>query len=356
LKRTLIAVVALVSVLILLPTITYGEGQWVKYSGNPVLGPSSSGWDADYTTTPRVVYEGGEFRMWYSGGRSASNGIGYATSTDGLSWSKHQGPVLLPGSAGTWDSSSVALGSVLWNGTTFMMWYRGTNPITYQTGAVGLATSTDGVSWAKYAGNPVLKATAIDQQYIASPYVVKTLTYSMWYTGRNATYSKNSPYTEILLATSFNGINWVKWPHPVFRPSADPTAWDSGSVYSPSALWNGTIFWIWYSGVGQSFLNPQIGIATSPDGSTWTRFPNNPILSPGAQGAWDSSGVEQTDVVFSGYGLMLYYDGLGLNAAGRIGMAQPPQGFTIPEFPSVVLPLLVAACAAVLFRKRNKRN
>jgi predicted GH43/DUF377 family glycosyl hydrolase len=351
LKRTLVAVVALVSVLILLPTITYGEGQWVKYSGNPVLGPSSSGWDADYTTAPRVLYEGGEFRMWYNGGRSAGNGIGYATSTDGVSWSKYVGPVLLPGSADAWDSSSVALGSVLWNGTAFMMWYRGRSPITYQTGAIGLATSTDGVSWAKYAGNPVLKATAIDQGYIGNPYVVKTLTYDMWYAGRNATY----PYSEILFATSFDGISWVKWPHPVFRPSADPTAWDSGSVYSPSAYWNGTIFWIWYSGLGQS-LNPQIGIATSPDGATWTRFPNNPILSPGAQGAWDSSGVEQPDVVFSGYGLMLYYDGLGLNAAGRIGMAQPQQGFAIPEFPSAVPLLEVVACAAVLFRKRNKPN
>ena len=294
--------------------------------------------------------------MWYSGGRSASNGIGYATSTDGLSWSKLVGPVLSPGPADAWDASSVALGSVLWNGTAFMMWYRGTNATTYQTGAVGLATSPDGVSWTKYPGNPILKTTAMDQEYIANPFVVKTLTYDMWYTGRNATYSKTSAYTEILLATSLNGINWVKWPHPVFRPSSDPGAWDSGSVYSPSAYWNGTIFWIWYSGLGQSFLNPQIGIATSPDGATWTPSPNNPILSPGQTGAWDSSGVEQPDVVFSGYGLMLYYDGLGLNTAGRIGMAQAPQGFTIPEFPSALLPLLVAASTAVLFRKRNKRN
>lgn len=358
LKKIPLTLAALILIMILLPAVTYGAGrQWTEYSSNPVLGPSVGSWDGDYTVSPRILLENGTYRMWFSGGgRPASNGIGYATSADGISWSEHVGPVLSPGSAGVWDSSSVTLGSVLWNGTLFLMWYRGTNPTTYQTGAVGLATSTDGVSWTKISGNPVLKATAVDQGYIANPYVLKpTGTYGMWYTARSAAYPKTSPYTEILFATSYDGTHWTKWPHPVLQPSTDSMQWDSGAVYSPSLYWNGTIFWMWYTGLGQSFLNPQIGIATSPDGATWTRSPDNPILSPGPSGSWDSAGVEQADLTIGRNGLMLYYDGLGPNTAGRIGFAQPPQGFAIPEFPfpSIIVLLEVAACAAVLLRKHQ---
>ena len=195
-KRMLLPVVMLVCVLALLPSATYADQQWVKSPNNPILGPTPNGWDAYYTTTPRVIYDTKIYRMWYNGGRTGSSGVGYATSTDGISWTKHAGPVLVPGPAGSWDNSSVALGSVLWNNTLFMMWYTGNNPTTFANGAVGLATSKDGVSWTKYSGNPVLTATAIDQAYIASPYVIRLgLTYNMWYTGRSTSGEPNHEYS-----------------------------------------------------------------------------------------------------------------------------------------------------------------
>lgn len=339
--------------MLLVPVTFADTGQWVKYLGNPVLAPTPTAWDADYTTTPRVYVSGGLFRMWYNGGGPGGNGIGYATSADGVSWAKRSGPVLAPGTQGAWDSSSVLLGSVLWNGTLFMMWYRGANPTGYAIGAVGLATSKDGISWTKYAGNPVMTATSVDQGYIASPYVVKLVaTYDMWYTGRN------TPYTQsnwILFATSFDGVHWSKWPSPVLQPSTNPSDWDSGAVYSPSIYYNGTTFWLWYSGLRQNSTAAQIGIATSPDGSTWTRYPSNPILSPGTPGAWDSSGVDQPNLIMAN-GLMLYYDGLSPNAGARIGLALAPQGFAIPEFPvpALVLLLAVTGFAATRFQNRNR--
>jgi hypothetical protein len=123
--------VALFFIFILLPANAFGNAQWGKSASNPVLGPMPNQWNADYTTAPRVIYDGKVYRMWFNGGRSGSNGIGYATSNDGISWSQLAGPVLEPGPHGAWDNSSVALGSVLWNGTYFMMWYRGTNPTTF---------------------------------------------------------------------------------------------------------------------------------------------------------------------------------------------------------------------------------
>ncbi len=303
--------------------------EWVKH-GNPVLVPTVGTWDSDYVTTPRVAFDGSTYRMWYQGGHSGISQIGYATSTDGITWLKH-GIVLSAGQPGEWDGSSIALGSVLWNGTVYLMWYTGTNGATNPNGAVGLAFSTDGLNWVKYAGNPVLTPTELGN-FIAAPYVIRLkLTYNMWYTGRSAASTSAS---KILYATSFDGIHWSKWPSPVLTPSTDPTAWDARGVYSPAVIWNGQLFGMWYSGINQTGVVPRIGFATSLDGGSWTRSAANPILQPDPPGSWDSAGVEQPSVVQGGSGYMLFYDGYSISQGQRIGLALSPQGFAAAEFPS----------------------
>ena len=320
--------------------------QWVKYAGNPVLVPTEGGWDSDFVTTPRVIFKDNMYRMWYQGGHSGVNHIGYATSLNGFTWLKH-GVVLSVGNAGDWDMSSISLGSVLWNGTDYLMWYTGTNGITYPGGAIGFAVSADGLNWVKYSGNPVIIPTELgnDQRYIAAPYVLKLkLTYNMWYTGK----SNSSPNTnKIIYATSFDGIHWSNWPSPVLTPSLDPTAWDSYGVYSPSVIWNGQIFGLWYSGINQTGVAPSIGFSTSPDGGAWTRSANTPILSPGSPDSWDSAGVEQPSVVQAGNNYMMFYDGYNPLQGQRIGLALAPQGFTVPEFPAPTAELLLGLIACL---------
>jgi predicted GH43/DUF377 family glycosyl hydrolase len=363
----LVAVIFL-SALVFLPQFSYASnGQWVKYLGNPVVSPtpmvlttSTGAWDSAYVVSPRVLYDGAIYRMWFNGGNmSGFTGIGYATSTNGITWTEHSGPVLVPSRNGAWDSASVEVGSVLWNGTLFLMWYRGTNSTINQAGAVGITYSKDGVTWNKFAKNPVLSASDIDRGYIASPYVIKTeLTYTMWYVGRNASSTKPPSYSRILYATSYDGIQWMKAPDPVLTPSSDLSAWDSGSVYSPSVYFNGTTFGLWYSGLSQEHTVPQIGLATSPDGKTWVRSSLNPVLSPGTDSSWDSAGVEQPNVVVGPGGYLLYYDGLSQNEGGRIGLAQALQSFQvipIQEFPFMSVLLGVAVCAALCsFRFHRK--
>jgi predicted GH43/DUF377 family glycosyl hydrolase len=300
--------------------------------------------------------------MWYQGGLSGVSKIGYATSTDGISWSKH-GIVLSPGGNDAWDNSSIGLGSVLRNGTTdYVMWYTGTNGVTYPGGAVGLATSTDGVNWVKYPGNPVLKPSFLfydDQLYIATPYVIRlNLTYNMWYTAKGAA---TPNINKILYATSFDGIHWTKWPSPVLSPPSNASAWDASSDYSASVIWNGQIFGMWYTGINQTGLPPKIGFATSPDGGTWMRAASNPILVPGPPGSWDSAGVEQPSVAQSGNTYMLFYDGYSSQQGQRIGLALSPQGFTIAEFPAPAVQLLLGliACSTIYmacYRRKEKHT
>ena len=342
-KRSMLPlIVLLVSVVALLPSVGYAtnasalSSQWIKYSGNPVLSPTPGGWDANYVMSPRVLNVSSGYSMWYDGGSAGVAAIGYANSTDGISWEKDPQPVLSPGPQGAWDSGQVALGSVLWNGMAFDMWYGGSNTTTYGTGEVGFATSKDGISWVKYLGNPVLGRTlfGLDQNYMTTPYVIKLqLYYYMWYTGRNTTYPQPNPTARILGAMSYDGIHWTKMPTPAMTPSPNPEAWDSGSVYSPAANYANTNFGLWYTGTNQSYMIPQIGFANSPDGENWTQLSDRPILGPGAPGSWDSAGVEQPDVIMTGNGLMMYYDGFSNTTAARIGLAFGSQNFEILAFP-----------------------
>jgi predicted GH43/DUF377 family glycosyl hydrolase len=352
----IVAISFLIITLALLPNAFAATQEWVKYAGNPVLLPTAGSWDGDYVTTPRVLYDNTTYRMWYMGGLSGVNRIGYATSSDGINWVKH-GIVLGPGLPGDWDSSSIALGSVLWNGTTYLMWYTGTNGTVYPGGAIGLAFSTDGLNWVRYSRNPILIPSELgnDQKYIAAPYVIRLkLTYNMWYTGKSAA----TPNTNrILYATSFDGIHWSKWPSPVLSPSQDPTAWDSNGVYAPSVIWNGQIFGIWYSGLNQTGLVPRVGYAVSLDGGSWTRSANNPVLEPGPVGTWDSAGVEQPSVIQVGKNFMLFYDGYSKFQGQRIGLALSPQGFALPEFPAPGLEILIGLIAcSIVYVSRGRRQ
>lgn len=357
---TILAALFLVSVAIL-PSLAYASnGQWVKYAGNPVLSPTLGSWDAAFTISPKVLYDGTTFRMWYVGGTGTSTAIGLATSTDGINWTKHNGPVLTPGPSGAWDSSSILLGSVAWNGSLFLMWYSGTNTASNSAGSVGVATSNDGVTWTEYSGNPILTPSSADQQYLASPDVVHVGAISdMWYTARSAPNPQPSA-TTILYAQSLNNVEWDKWPTAVFTASSDSKAWDSTAVYSPSVIFDGTNYELWYTGLDQSLLNPQIGLATSPDGSTWIRSSMNPVLSPGPAGSWDSAGVEQPSVVQSGSNSMLYYDGFSQNSGGRIGLAQGRGSIPVPEFPPATFTLLVGltvfSALCLIRHKRQERS
>ena len=297
--------------------------------------------------------------MWYVGGNATAAAIGYANSTDGVTWRKYPDPVLSPGPAGSWDSSLVRVGAVIWNGTLFLMWYRGANPTTFENGAVGLAFSKDGISWSKYSANPVLTVTTVltPTATIGRLFVIRwQATYYMWASGRSVAAQITNP-TRIYYATSNNGINWTIGPSAAISPSTNPNAWDSQTVYGPSVVRNGSSFGLWYTGLNQSGTTPQIGYATSSDGVNWNKALTNPILALGSPGSWDSAGVEQPDVLKGANGYMMYYDGFNATSAARIGLAYAPQNFNVPELqvPQVGFLVAVLACATACYVYRKRR-
>ena len=145
------------------------------------------------------------YQMWYNGNNGSNTNIGYATSTDKKNWNKHPAPVLEHGRAGSWDDSYILHPTVYFDGTTYHMWYTGTNSSVAQ---IGYATSPDSINWSKYSNNPVLtpgKSGSWDVQNVNSPEVLFIEgTFHMWYGGSDGTQE------QIGHATSLNGIEWEK--------------------------------------------------------------------------------------------------------------------------------------------------
>ncbi len=154
---------------------------------------------------------------------------------------------------------------------------------------IGHATSADGITWIKDTlNNPVLDVGpngAWDDVWISCPSVIfDGSEYHMWYSGYDGT---NSAYIKIGHASSPDGIVWTKDPS---NPVLTPGNWDYPRVDFPEVVFDGADFHMWYS--GGEYFDWQIGYATSPDGSTWTKdMANNPVLETGAAGSWDALSV-----------------------------------------------------------------
>lgn len=299
--------IALVAAIVLTPlavVISAPDAAWVKHPSNPIFIPSTNGWDNSNVTAAKIVYDG-SYRMWYTGNGTSDSrtNIGYATSPDGITWTRYgTQPVLRYGTG--WESHGISAPSILHDvgAGLWKMWYAGRDYSGIYN--IGYATSPDGITWTKFAGNPVLRPSAVgeDDTSVVSPQVLyRAGVYYMWYAGRG-----NS--NQIFYATSPDGIYWSKHIGPVVSLGGDFT-WDNGEIAAPAVLWTGVRYDMWYQGYSRGTQQRYIGHAWSADGISWTKDPLNPVvgLEPNK---WDSNSVYYPSVYVSTTGdPMLWYQG-----------------------------------------------
>ena len=318
-------------------TTGFAQTNWDKYSDNPVLteGPPGA-WDENGVIAHGMLFDGFTYHMWYTGFDISWNvRLGYATSTDATTWTKYaSNPVLDAGAQGTWDQSGPGSPSIIFDSTTYHMWYDATD--NSNNIRIGYATSPDRVTWTKYGANPVLDIGSPgewDDEGVFNPMVIiDSTTYHMWYGGWD------SLDVRIGYATSSDGITWTKYGGNPILDLGSPGSWDDAAISGPSVIFDGATYHMWYGGgdsinVGTPFTyDGSIGYSSSPDGVTWTKFVDNPVLVAGSLGTWDEFKVLIPEVIYEDSTYHMWYNGLNNNSFPfRIGYAVDSRTTTPPQ-------------------------
>lgn len=315
---------------------------------------------------PSVIHEGDRYRMWFTSAaldvacasavpdeevyKCFIQGTAYTEGQDGRRWDraplKPDDPnalvkLALEPTKGGWDARGIETVSVLRGPDgKYRMYYDGHGEPPDGTpfkDAIGLATSSDGITWEKQGSGPVLaperpwQSVCCDASCacawggLLEPSVIYDEAeelYKMWY---SAFGEKDGISTfRIGYATSIDGIAWEAYPDPVLEPEKSP-AWDEIWVTHSNVIADPCRgYHLYYHGSSAadeavcqespmgcpSYTPGSIGHAYSEDGIHWERDPAAaPVLAP-QEGSWDGFFVGGPSALVVDGELRLYYFGI----------------------------------------------
>lgn len=249
-------------------TLGVSASSFTRYSGNPVLSTRASTYYSQGIASPFVLNVSGGwwayFDAWSCGG--CQGVIGRAVSADGVSWTIGASP-LLTSSGGTWDSVGLGGSFVMANpaGSGYIMYVNSGS--SNGTNYILRALSPDGVTWTVNPAVPVLFPTnsTWDSGAVLSATVrYANGTWTMWYHGRVGT----NGGMDFGVATSSDGVNWTKYASNPVLTRGPCCGDDYLQVWQGDLLdWNGVTNF--YYSCGSSVF--KICLATSSGGYAWTK-------------------------------------------------------------------------------------
>jgi hypothetical protein len=260
-----------------------GPQTWVHDTLEPVISLGKTGeFDDTHLLSPLVARIDDRFAMWYAGSRGTvderSFRLGFASSRDGRSFTKGaDNPVFSFGD----DKHSVLTPTMLRNtdGTPIRedgklrLWFSATDFDVSPLHTLHEVTSTDGRNWS----NP----SPAQLEGVYAPTILKGGDkYHLWYTDVS-----DEPWV-VRHAESPDGRNWKVTEKPVLTIDQD---WEQSRMFYPHVVKVDDVYLMWY---GSYWARRQhttaIGFAVSVDGITWHKHPDNPVLTPREEVAWES--------------------------------------------------------------------
>jgi len=134
-------------------------------------------------------------------------------------------------------------------------------------------------TWQLYESNPIIGfGNSVSGMIWNDPCVIKEgASYRMWLSGGR---DVSPNHVEIYHATSSDGLQWAINTNSIIEPGSVGT-WDDNKVETPSVIKVGNTYHMYYSGFksGDGPGQYQTGHATSSDGVSWLKDPNNPVIS-----------------------------------------------------------------------------
>ncbi len=132
-------------------------------------------------------------------------------------------------------------------------------------------------------------------------------------------------------------IVWSKHPLNPVVPVL-PRSWRDGATMTADILRRGDRYYFYYT--GKSSGADSIGLATENigafTGTAWKDQPANPLIKPGASGAFDSKHCVDPAAVELGGKLFLYYSAIG-DGPDRIGLAVSEDWISFRKHPEAVM-------------------
>jgi len=251
-------------------------------------------------------------------------------------------PVLAFGSPGSWDAGWVAFGRTLLHNGTYYTFYAGSPDLTTTPEAIGYATSSDGISFTKYANDPVIwgDSTGFDAYFVSEPVpLFENNTWVLYYNARSVPPGEPGPAIGRATAPDPSGP-WTRSENPVLE-KGNAGEWDAEFVMPNSVIHTDTGYILYYSasnGPPSQGAPAMVGMATSADGITWTKYndpattdppyaDSDPVLTLGAPGSWDAAFAWECTVWQSSNGWEMYYSGTPSDfSTEQIGYATSTDG------------------------------
>ncbi|HYN87530.1 MAG TPA: hypothetical protein VER55_03320 [Ardenticatenaceae bacterium] len=249
-------------------------------------------------------------------------------------------PVVPHGPQGSWDGRYTDPGAVVHHDGQFHMFHNG---FTRWPGAVGIAysTSPDGFTWTRQGDEPVFTAEGVEYAGLtllaSSALVEDDGAWVLYFYTWESTGPGGSSRIGRATAPAPTGP-WTADPEPLLVPGPEG-AWDAFSVLVPSVVRTDDGYRMYYT--GEPAATPggaRIGMATSSDGRTWTKYDDpatteplyaqsDPVLGPGESGAWDDRFVHQPRVELTPDGwVMIYRSARGGGQGIGLGLATSADG------------------------------
>jgi predicted GH43/DUF377 family glycosyl hydrolase len=248
-----------------------------------------------------------------------------------VEWKARALPVLSAGPPGAWDSHDVLNPSVIKTALGYLNLYSGFDGRTWRT---GVATSADGISWTKQSQILEPDPATWEGTYIAGNGAV--IEHKSKGDGLGYYYQAGKP-PRVGLARARSGFsalkNWKKEPHPVLE-LGPYGSWDEWGVADPYVIDVSGRLYMFYLGMDRA-QRQRLGVATSPDGVTWTKLRSNPVLELGPFGNFDENGLGEPAVWISHGFYWMLYTGRDHAENRRLGLARSTDGVHWEKRPEV---------------------
>ena len=120
---------------------------------------------------------------------------------------------------------------------------------------------------------------------------------------------------------------WVLDERSPVIPAVEPDEWPYIARRTEDVVAVDGTYHMFFTGTAVQFTyDHEIGHATSPDGITWTMDPQNPVMTPESEGDWGVTSYISLAVIHDGTEFRMWYGGVDSRGFSQVGMATSPDG------------------------------